>query len=122
MAPNSNWSTSYITHVVKYIDVIKDMYEGVVTSVKTVVGNPKKFSIAVGSHRGSALSPYLFTLVMNELTNVTQDEVPGCMIYADDIVLNYETSEGVNKKLELWRNILDSKGSEIYKGKTKYMH
>ncbi len=77
------------------------MYEGAMTSVRTASGETEEFSITVGVHQGSALSPYLFTLVMNELINSLQENIPWCMLFADDIVLVYETREGVNQKFEL---------------------
>ena len=83
-----------------YFDIIKDMYEGAVTSVRSVGGISKEFSVTVGLHQGSALSPYLFTLVMDELTRELQNEVPWCMLFADDIVLVDETKEGLSRKLD----------------------
>ena len=46
-----------------------------------------------------ALNPYLFALVMDELTRHIQDEVPQCMPFTDDIVLVDETVRGTNAKL-----------------------
>ena len=43
------------------------------------------------------------------------------MLFADDIVLVDETKEGVNTKLELWRNNLESKEFKLSRRKTKYM-
>jgi len=37
---------------------------------------------------------------MDELTRGTPDEVPWCILFADDIVLIDEKREGVNTKLE----------------------
>jgi len=61
---------------VAYIRVIKDMYEGVKTSVRTPIGDTEYFSIDIGLHHGSTLSPFLFTIVMDKLTREIQDEVP----------------------------------------------
>ena len=68
-------------------------------------------------HQGLALSPYLFSLVMDELTRRIQEEVPWYMLFADDVVLIDETREGVNAKLELWRGVLESKGFRIRRTK-----
>ena len=38
------------------------------TRVRIVVGETNDFSIIVGLYQGFALSPYLFVLVMDELT------------------------------------------------------
>ena len=70
----------------RYIEMIQDMYSRAMTIVRTVVGETNDFSITVGLHKGSALSSYLFALVMDELTRHMQDEVPWCMLFADDIL------------------------------------
>ena len=64
-----------------------DMYEGAVKSVKTICGEIGEFSMTVYLHQGSSLSPYLFSLIMDELTTHIQEEVSWCMLFADNIVL-----------------------------------
>jgi hypothetical protein len=44
------------------------MYDNIVTSVQTSDGDTNDFLINIGLHQGSALSPYLFALVMDEVT------------------------------------------------------
>jgi hypothetical protein len=90
----------------KYITLIKDMYKDVVTCVCTFGGDTSDFPIKIGLHQGSALSPYLFALVMDEVTRDIQDSIPWCMLFADDVVLIDETRAGVNGKLELWKDTL----------------
>jgi hypothetical protein len=51
----------------KYITLIKDMYNNVVTSVRTSNEDTSDFPINIGLHQESALSPYLFALVMDEV-------------------------------------------------------
>jgi hypothetical protein len=43
------------------------------------------------------------------------------MLFADDVVLIDESREGVNRKLELWHQTLESKGFRIIRTKTEYM-
>ncbi|GJN25505.1 hypothetical protein PR202_gb13340 [Eleusine coracana subsp. coracana] len=75
-----------------------------------------------GLHQGSALSPYLFALVMDEVTREIQSDVPWCMLFAaDDVVLVDESRDGVNRKLELWRHTLECKGFRLSRAKTEYM-
>jgi len=57
--------------LVVYIRAIKNMYEGVKTSVRTSAGDTEYFPIDIGLHQGSTLSPFLFTIVMDELTRGT---------------------------------------------------
>jgi len=98
------------------------MYDGVRTRVRTIVGDTDDFPIHIGLHQGSALSPFLFTIVMDELTRGIQDEVPYNMLFANDIVLINETREGVITKLERWRNTLEAKGFRLSRSKTEYLH
>jgi len=98
------------------------MYEGVRTKVRTVLGDTVDFPIDIGLHQRSALSPFLFTTVMDELTRDIQDEIPWCMLFEDDIVLIDESREGVNIKLERWRDTLEAKGFRLSRSKTEYLH
>ena len=43
------------------------------------------------------------------------------MLFADDVVLVDESRAGVNMKLELWRQTLESKGFRLSRTKTEYM-
>ena len=53
---------------IKYIDIIRDMYDGVMANVRTCGGITSDFSITIGLHKGSTLSLFLVTIVMDELT------------------------------------------------------
>jgi len=48
-----------------YIRAIKDMYEGVKTSIMSATGDAEYFSIDIGLHQGSALSPFFFMIIMD---------------------------------------------------------
>ena len=84
----------------QYINLIKDMYDNVVTSVQTSDGDTDDFPIKIRLHQGSALSPYLFALVMDEVTRDIQGDIPWCMLIADDVVLVGDSQTMVNRKLE----------------------
>ncbi|XP_060173953.1 uncharacterized protein LOC132604455 [Lycium barbarum] len=43
------------------------------------------------------------------------------MLFADDIVLIDESRSGVNAKLEVWRQTLESKGFKLSRTKTEYL-
>ena len=82
----------------------------------------REFPVTIGLHHGSALSPYLFALIMDELTSHIQEKVPWCMLFADDIVLINESRDVVNVKLKRWQKALESKGFKISRTKTEYMN
>lgn len=59
-----------------------------------------QYILRVGLHQGSTLSPYLFVLLMDEITRNVQNEVPWCMLFADDNVLIDETRKWVRTNLK----------------------
>ena len=67
------------------------------------------------------MSHYLFALVMDEVTRDIQGDIPWCTLFADDVVLVDESRTGVNRKLELWRCTLESKGFRLSRTKTEYL-
>ena len=105
---------------IKYIDIIKDMYDGIMANVRTCGGITSDFFITIGLHQESTLSPFLFSIVIDELTRAIQDEILWCMLFADDIVL-VAMRVRVNAKLELWRQTLESRGFRLSRAKTEYM-
>ena len=52
---------------VDVLNLFKAMYDGAITSGRTTEGETSELTITVGLHQGSALSLYLFALVMDEL-------------------------------------------------------
>jgi hypothetical protein len=101
----------------KYITLIKDMYDNVVTSDE----DTNDFSINIGLYQGSSLSPYLFALVMDEVTRDIQGSIHWCILFADGVILVDESRMRVDQKLKLWRRILEAKGFRLSRSKTKYM-
>ena len=59
----------------RYIKLVKDMYDRAINIVKITIGETSEFPIIVGLHQGSALSPYFFALVIDELTKYIQDDI-----------------------------------------------
>ncbi|KAL5195329.1 putative serine/threonine-protein kinase [Glycine soja] len=106
---------------VAYIRAIQDMYDRVSTSVRTQSGESDDFPITIGLHQGSTLSPYLFTLILDVLTEQIQEIAPRCMLFADDIVLLGESREELNERLETWRRALETHGFRLSRSKSEYM-
>jgi len=50
--------------------LIKNIYYRALISERTSGGITNKFLITIGLHQGSTLSPYLFVLVIDELTKL----------------------------------------------------
>ncbi|GKC71120.1 retrovirus-related pol polyprotein LINE-1 [Tanacetum coccineum] len=98
------------------------MYNGAKTRVQTLIGNTEFFSVEVGLHQGSAISPYLFALILDELSRGIQKDILWCMIFANDIVLVSESAEGLNDRLENWREALEANGLRILQPKESFRY
>ncbi|KAK3554950.1 hypothetical protein QTP86_001869 [Hemibagrus guttatus] len=108
-------------YCMKYVRVVQDMYERSRTVVRCAVGQTEEFNVEVGLHQGSALSPFLFAIVMDQLSEEVRQESPWAMMFADDIVICSESREQVEENLERWRFALERRGMKVSRGKTEYM-
>nr|XP_043629756.1 uncharacterized protein LOC122601044 [Erigeron canadensis] len=97
------------------------MYDRARIGVRTPVGSIELFSVEMGLHQGSTLSPNLFTLILDELSSGLQEELPWCMIFADDIALIARSTEELNRRLEKWREALEDNGLCVSREKTEYL-
>ncbi|KAK3569471.1 hypothetical protein QTP86_031431, partial [Hemibagrus guttatus] len=105
----------------KYVRVVQDMYERSRTVVRCAVGQTEEFNVEVGLHQGSALSPFLFAILMDQLSEEVRQESPWTMMFADDIVICSESREQVEENLERWRFALERRGMKVSRSKTEYM-
>ncbi|MCJ8744040.1 hypothetical protein PDJAM_G00101730 [Pangasius djambal] len=105
----------------KYVRVVQDMYERSRTVVRCAVGQTEEFKVEVGLHQGSALSPFLFAMVMDQLSEEVRQESPYTIMFADDIVICSESREQVEENLERWRFALERRGMKVSRSTTEYM-
>ncbi|KAK3563754.1 hypothetical protein QTP86_034480 [Hemibagrus guttatus] len=105
----------------KYVRVVQDMYGRSRTVVRCAVGQTEEFKVEVGLHQGSALSPFLFAMVMDQLSEEVRQESPWTMMFADDIVICSESGQQVEENLERWRFALERRGMKVSRSKTEYM-
>ena len=73
----------------------------------------------VGVHQGSVLSPLVFAIVVDVVTESVRNGLMSEMLYADDLVLMSETMEGLRQKFWKWKEAFESKGLKVNLGKTK---
>ena len=64
------------------------------------MGKTDDFMVEVELHQGSALSPLIFNIVYDVITENVREEPPWCLIYADDLVVVAESRVEVERKLE----------------------
>ena len=75
----------------------------------------------VGVHEGSALSPLLFIMVMDVLTEGVRHGSLKELLYADDLVLCGKSLNEVMDKYGRWKNAVEGKGLRVNVNKTKGM-
>ena len=66
------------------------------SKIKTKIGSKfsEDFSVAAGVHQGSVLSPLLFAIAVNVVTENAKENLIKEVLYANDFVLMSETMEG----------------------------
>ena len=89
--------------------------------VRCAIGTTKSFKVKVGLHQGSALSQFLFAVIMDRLTDEVRREPPWTMLFADDIVICEETREKVERRLKSWKYALERRGMKVSRSKTEYL-
>ena len=105
----------------KYVQFVQDMYEGSQPVLRCAVGTTECFKVKIGLHQGSALSPFLFAVIMDRLTNEARREPPQTMLFADDTVICKNTREELKQRLECWRYALERRGMKVSRSKTEYL-
>ena len=71
--------------------------------------------------QGSALSPLLFVIVMETISRKFRVALTWELLYADDLAVIAETEEELIKRLNEWKDNVESKGMRVNMNKTKVM-
>ena len=80
------------------VDGVISFYKGCKTAVPVDGELSSSFSVKAGVHQGSALSPLLFIMIMDVLTEDARDGSLIELLYADDLVLCGESLAEVMDK------------------------
>ena len=97
------------------------MYDGATTTMRSAAGLTEEFKVGVGLYQGSALSPFLFAIIMDKLTEDIRKDPPWDMLFADDIVMSRQNHRELEDDLEIWRNALERRGLKVSRSKTEYL-
>ena len=109
----------YIPEV--YIRLVQDVYQGATTCVKSKRGTSEHFEVGIGLHQGSALSPFLFIMLVDTISQDVRNELPWELLYADDLAIIDVTSTDTQNRLESWKKVLTDNGLKINVAKTEHL-
>ena len=71
----------------KLVRVVKATYHGASTVVRTMHGRTDEFPIKVGLQQGSGLSPFLFIVVLDVISEEFRRGLSREMLFADDLAV-----------------------------------
>ena len=60
----------------KYVRMMQEMYRNAYTRVRSSVGETEGFEVKVGLHQRSALSHFIFNIVIDVITQDLRETVP----------------------------------------------
>ena len=100
---------------------VMSFYDGAKTRMRMRSAYSEAFAIKVGVHQESMLSPLLFAILVDVITENARRSVVNELLYADDLVLMSEMMEDLKERFWNWKDALESKGLKINTRKTKGM-
>ena len=103
------------------VNGVMSLYKGCKTAISVDGKLSSSFSVKVGVHQGSALSPLLFIMVMDVLTEDVRGDSLMELLYADDLVFCGKSLNEVMDKYGRWGNAVEGKGLRVNVDKTKGM-
>ena len=93
------------------VRLVQGMYANARSHVRVGEGYSEEFEVKVGVHQGSVLSPLLFIIVPEALSQEFRSGVPWENLYADDLVIIAESLEECVRLLT-WKEAMEKKRTE----------
>ena len=81
----------------------------------------KEFLVQVGVHQEFVLSPLIFTIAVDVISENVKEGLMNKILYADDLVFVSESIENLKEKFLKWKEEFESKGLKVNLKKTKVM-
>ena len=105
----------------KLVRLVEATYHGASTVMRTTHGRTDVFPIKVGLHQGSGLSPFLFIVVLDVISEEFRCGLPCELLFADDLAVVIDTEEEMQRRWHGWQIGMESKGLKVNTGKTEVM-
>lgn len=116
----------------KFYSIIKSMYNNITLTIQSSDGEKISpyFTSLLGVRQGDNLSPTLFNIFVNDLSNIFDETCEPaifgdmhlkCMMYADDLLILSETNLGLQKAMNSLNGYCSQWGLTVNTKKTKFM-
>ena len=105
----------------KLVRMVMETYQDCKTAVSTIEGLSREFEIGVGLHQGSALSPLLFAVIIDVLSEHLRAENLWELLFADDLAIMADSEEQLQERLLKWQECLEKYGLKMNATKTETM-
>ena len=103
----------------RLVQAVISMYKEENKRVQVGGRHSKEFDVGVGVHQESVLSPFLFSIVLDILSEDGTKDALYELLYSDDLVLMAEIIEELEAQFIRWKAAFEGKGLKINLGKTK---
>ena len=103
------------------VRAVMSLYDGAKTRVRVGCAYSEEFEVKVGVRQGSVLSPLLFAIVVDVITENARSGVVNELLYADELVIMSKDMEDLKDRFWNWKDALESKGLKVNTRKTKMM-
>ena len=103
------------------VQAVMSLYDGAKTRGRVGSAYSEEFEVKVGVHQGSVLSPLLFAIVVDGITENARRGVVNELLHADDLIIMSKNMEDLKERFCNRKNALESKGLKVNTRKTKVM-
>ena len=103
------------------VRAVMSLYDGAKTRVRVGSTYLEEFEVKVGVHQESVLSPLLFAIVVDVITEHARRAVVNELLCADDLVIMSKDMEDLKERFWNWKDALESKGLKVNTRKTRLM-
>ena len=97
------------------------LYHGLKTKIRMGSKLSEEFLIQIGAIQGSVLSPLLFAIAVDAISEKAREGLMDEILYAGDLVLMSESIENLKDKFLKWKEAFKSEGLKVNLKKTKVM-
>ena len=105
----------------KHTNTRSYMYKDGKTQIRTPAGRSESFTVKVGVHQGSSLSPFIFTTVMHTTSDNVRKRAPENMMFVDDVVLRGKKRHDVEDQLDGRRRSLEGYELKVSREQRVYL-